>query len=129
MEIIDRIETEELELNIRMAVTDGKIDDVEQCEELRQLTGLARNIPRLIRSMEYAIGKDGHRPLNLVVAYYYRKDDPDYQSGKRRARYFLAIRSYAAQSSALRGALKCTIGPHSAKRMGPFFILKKSVAI
>lgn len=91
---LDDFDSDALLKKLRDAVEAGKIDPLAQKEELKLLENLSRNIPRLVRSLRYAMEGDGRRPLNYVVAFYYKKDDPEFQGTKKKARYFLTIKSY-----------------------------------
>ncbi len=93
-ESLDRIQTDDLEKNVKRAVRAGDIDPAEQRQELKLLEDLARGIPRMLRSLRYALGEGERNPLNYVVAFHYRKDDPAFAESDKKARFHLTIRSY-----------------------------------
>ncbi|MDD5043663.1 MAG: helicase C-terminal domain-containing protein [Patescibacteria group bacterium] len=94
IKIMENIDDQYLEKKIREAVDAGKINPVEQKGDLKTLENFITNIPRLIRSLCYATDLEKENPLNYVVAFYYTKDDPEFAGTKRKARYFLTIKSY-----------------------------------
>lgn len=92
--LLDGFDADKLEREIRKAVRDGEIDPLGQKEELKLLENLTRAIPRLVHMLGRALEEEGQPPLNFVVAFYYKKDDPEFRGTKKRARYHLTIRSY-----------------------------------
>jgi len=92
--MLDDFKADKLLAKLTAAVADGTIDPVTQKEELKLLENLGHNIPRFVRSLRYALEEEERRPLNYVVAFYYKKDDPDFQGTKKKARYYLTIKSY-----------------------------------
>jgi len=76
------------------ALESGKLDPVVDREVLKLLENLLQNIPRFVVSLGFALEEGDRKPLNYVVAFYYRKDDVEFANTKKRARYFLTIRSY-----------------------------------
>lgn len=87
------IRTREIERAARRAVKEGLLDPMSNRTELNMLQSLAHSIPRLITSLRYSLDdQEDKRPLNYVVAYYYRKDDPD-RVGKK-TRIFLTLKAY-----------------------------------
>jgi Rad3-related DNA helicase len=76
------------------AVSDGSLDPTANREELKTIETLSRSIPRLIRSLRYALAEHDRNPLNYVLVYYFKEDDPQMADGRRRARHHLKIRSY-----------------------------------
>lgn len=94
MKLLDGFDADKLERGIRQAVRGGSINPLEEKDELKLLENLTRTIPRLLKSLKYAIETEEHRPLNYVVAFYYKKDDPRFKDGKKKAHYHLTIKSY-----------------------------------
>lgn len=92
--ILNRLETKALEKRIREAIRQGTINPLEQKTEIKLLETLVRKIPQMIRSIEYALEQGEKRPLNYVVAFYYKEDDPEFEGTAKKARYHLTIRSY-----------------------------------
>lgn len=92
--VLDEFNASTLLVKLSEAVASCRINAVEQKEELKLLENLGHNIPRFVRSLGYALEEKGRQPLNYVVAFYYKKDDPEFQGTKRKARYYLTIRSY-----------------------------------
>ncbi len=79
---------------VREAIASGAIDPVADREELKSLEDLTRGIPRMIRSLELSTELLGIRPLNYVVAFYFKKDDPGFAGTRKRAQYVLTLKSY-----------------------------------
>ncbi|MBP9869508.1 DEAD/DEAH box helicase family protein [Patescibacteria group bacterium] len=94
MKLLEGFDADKLERDIRKAVRSGEIDPLAQQEELKLLENLTRTIPRLVRGLGYALEAEGQRPLNFVVAFYYKKEDPGFKDTQKKARYHLTIRSY-----------------------------------
>lgn len=91
---LEEIDTDQLERKVREAVRSGSIDPIADKELLKTLENVVRNIPRMVRSLEYAIETGERKPLNYVVAFYYREDDSDFTESEKKARYRLTIKSY-----------------------------------
>lgn len=91
-DILSVLDAQKLEMKVRQAMKAGWLDPVEHKLELKLLDNLIQRIPRLIKSLHYALGENGRNPLNFVIAFYYKKEDPEAEGKK--ARYHLIIRSY-----------------------------------
>jgi Rad3-related DNA helicase len=94
IELLKGINPGAVEKNVRAAIRNGAIDPVEDRDALRVLTNFIPGVRRMIRSLEYSMEKKTRRPLNYVVAFHYAKDDPAFVGTKKRARYFLTLKSY-----------------------------------
>ncbi len=94
LSILEELDAERILEKIFGAIGSGRIDPLRDKEELKLLENLARNIPRFVRSLRYALEQGDRKPLNYVVAFYERKDDPSFQGTSRKARYQLTIRNY-----------------------------------
>lgn len=96
VDILDGLDAKALERQIRQAMKAGTIDPLGQKEELKLLENLVRRIPRMLRSLRFAMKEKGRRPLNYVVAFYFKKDEIE-EGSKRKARTYLTIKSYFVQ--------------------------------
>lgn len=93
-ELLKGINAGRIEKAVRGAIRNGMIDPLEDRDALRVLTGFIPGVRRMIRSLEYSMEKKTRRPLNYVVAFHYKKDDPKFADSKKRARFFLTVKSY-----------------------------------
>ena len=84
----------EAEAAIRDALQSGVLDPVENREVVKTLETAVRGIPRFLRSLQFALPKDGHNPLNYVVAFWYKRDAEDPKTQRRRVEYCLSIKTY-----------------------------------
>jgi len=91
LETIDHARLERLAAD---AVANGDLSPTENREELKTIETLSRSIPRLVRSLRFALEGQGRRPLNYVIVYYYKEDDAEMADGRKKARHHLKIRSY-----------------------------------
>jgi Rad3-related DNA helicase len=87
-----------IEKVVRAAISSGDLDEDRDRHEIKTLENLIRNIPAFIRSLKYSLPEDkpdgvGH-PLNYVVAFYYKKDDPEMQDKRHKTQYYLTIKAY-----------------------------------
>ncbi len=94
VDLLKEIDTGAVEKGVRSAIRNGAIDPVEDRDALRVLTNFIPGVRRMIRSLQYSMEKSTRRPLNYVVAFHYAKDDPAFADTKKRARYFLTVKSY-----------------------------------
>lgn len=94
MDILEEIRPKQLDKQIRQAVKNGQIDPIKQKGDLKTLENLVLRIPKMLKSLHYAMASSGKKPLNYVVAFYYKKDDPEFADSERQARFFLTIYSY-----------------------------------
>jgi Rad3-related DNA helicase len=94
VDLLKDIDSGRIEKGIRQAIRSGKIDPAADRDALRVLTGFIPGVRRLIRSLEFSMESKTHRPLNYVVAYHYKKDDPDFADSKKKARFFLTVKNY-----------------------------------
>lgn len=108
--ILNQLDADRIERVMRDAIADGRLDSVEQRREIKELENLSRNIPRFVRSLSYSIEDADRKPLNYVVAFYYRQDDPLIQGTRRQARYFLTIRPYHVRPFIQRAVGKNVVG-------------------
>lgn len=92
--LLDEIDTKRVEKHIRKAIRSGVIDPFADRAMIKTLENFLRHIPRLIKTLKYAMEARGRQPLNYVVAFYYKEDDPDFAETKKRAQYILTIKSY-----------------------------------
>lgn len=107
------IDADALENKVRGAIASGALDQQKDRQDLKLLQTLTRTIPQMVRGLEYAIETEEHRPLNLVVAFYYREDDTEFTETQKRARFRLTIRSYHV-APLIRKALGPTVVAYSA---------------
>lgn len=94
MKILEKVETKKLDSKIRKAIKAGKINPIENKNELKNLENLILKIPKVIRSISFAMGTEERFPLNYVVAFYYKKSDPEFSESRKKARFFLTIYGY-----------------------------------
>ncbi|MCC7522259.1 DEAD/DEAH box helicase [Candidatus Uhrbacteria bacterium] len=94
VDLLKEIDVAANEKSVRAAIRNGTIDPVEDRETLRVLTNFIPGVRRMIRSLQYSMEKSTRRPLNYVVAFHYKKDDPAFSETKKKARYFLTVKSY-----------------------------------
>lgn len=93
--ILEKLDEKVVLERVRNAMASGRLDPVKDKTEIKLLETLARTIPRFVHSLRFALEEEDRKPLNYVVAFHYRKDDPEIEgSERRRARYYLTIRSY-----------------------------------
>jgi Rad3-related DNA helicase len=84
-----RIEPRDLRRGVKEAVKKGKIDVSEQREVLKKTEMITRSLTRYLKSLEYSLPTDRHKPLNYTYAYY----EPDI-NGCRKTSYRLVIKAY-----------------------------------
>lgn len=94
MQTLNKINRGQLETNIKQAIKSGRIDPESQRQELNTLQNLVFRIRRLIKSLAYSLESQKRQPLSYVVAFYYKKDDPEFADSKKKARFFLTVYSY-----------------------------------
>lgn len=94
IQIIDKLNPSSLEKKIRQAVKNGRINPVAQKGDLKTLENLVLRIPKLIRSLRFALAGEKRSALNYVIAFYYKVNDPDFADSNKKARFFLTVRSY-----------------------------------
>ena len=92
--ILEKSDVDNMEKIIRQAVKKGQIDPITQKGELKTLENMVLRIPKLIHSLRYSLEEKGRNPLNYVIAFYYKVDDPRFSESQRKARFFLTIKSY-----------------------------------
>lgn len=92
--LLGAMDAREVERLTRVAVEIGDLDPLADREPIKALEHLSRNIPRMIRSIEFALPKGERNPLNFVVAVYYNDEDPEVAGTKRKVRTVLSLRSY-----------------------------------
>ncbi len=70
LDVLQDLDTKELERKIREAVRAGKIKPKTEFGVMQKLQALTQNLRRYTSSLEYAIGTEKRRPLNYVCAFY-----------------------------------------------------------
>jgi Rad3-related DNA helicase len=93
-DLLKEINVTAVEKGVRSAIRSGAIDPVKDRDALRVLTNFIPGVRRMIRSLQYSLEKSTRRPLNYVVAFHYKKDDPAFTESKKKARYYLTVKSY-----------------------------------
>jgi len=87
-----------VESAVRAAISSGELDEVKDRHEIKTLENLIRNIPSFMKSLKYSLPEDkpdGTRhPLNYVVAFYYKKTDPEMTDKRHKTQYYLTIKAY-----------------------------------
>lgn len=94
MEMLGKFDEEAAEKAVRSAIASGAIDPQADREALKQLENIVRQIPRMLKRLEYATETEGRKPSNYVIAFYVRKEEAEEGSAHRRARYIVTIKSY-----------------------------------
>jgi len=87
IDILEEIDVGTLVEKIEKAVRSHLIDPKEDCETLKHLEVLTRDLRRYIRSFEYSLATDQRKPLNYTCAYYTQE-----QEGK--SKHKLVIKCY-----------------------------------
>lgn len=99
-EILGLFERAKVEAAVRQAIAEGQLDEIENRQEIKVLENLIRNIPAFHRSLKYSLpgvrtdGSPRLHPLNYVVAFYYKRTDPEMQDKRRKIQYHLTIKAY-----------------------------------
>ena len=92
--ILEEFDAGEVERATVAALQSGALDAFEDRESIKALENAVRNIPRFLRNLRFALPREERKPLSYVVAHWYKTDDPEMVSGRRKARYHLALKSY-----------------------------------
>lgn len=86
---LDDVDPKELRRRVGEAVRSGQINPREKREVLKKIEVIVNDIPRYLRSFEYAIPMGDRSALNYVFAYY----EKEKVEGKR-VQYKLVVKSY-----------------------------------
>jgi Rad3-related DNA helicase len=93
LEILEKIDQNQIQNLIRNAISDGFFDAVEQQTELKLLETMASSIPRFINLLGYSLPLQDREPLNYVYAYC-AEDDEQSDRGRKTIRYQLNMKAY-----------------------------------
>lgn len=89
IDVLKRINTTALEMQIQQAIKQGKINVKEDRETLKKIEELIHDIWRYLLSFELSLETEERNPLNYTYAYY--KEEKE---GKEKAQYRLVIKAY-----------------------------------
>ncbi|MBI3573185.1 MAG: DEAD/DEAH box helicase family protein [Candidatus Kerfeldbacteria bacterium] len=70
IELLDEIDTSSLERKLNKAIADHAVDLKAEHEVLKQISVIARDLRRYMRSLEYSVPEKSRQPLNYTYAYY-----------------------------------------------------------
>ncbi|MCR4278002.1 MAG: DEAD/DEAH box helicase family protein [Candidatus Berkelbacteria bacterium] len=98
LDLLNSFQRSRVETAVRQAISSGELDETKDRTEIKTLENLIRNIPAFVSSLKYSLPEekqDGVRhPLNYVVAFYYKKTDPEMQDKRHKTQYYLTIKAY-----------------------------------
>lgn len=91
LEDLYKLNPTELRKVVREAVKRGNVDADEKRDILKKTEVMTRSLIRYLKSLEYSLPTDKHKPLNYTYGYYER----DGSGGNSKANYRLVIKAYS----------------------------------